>query len=178
MLIDVCGTILEIFQREVFVSITRICFVCLGNIVRSPLGENMFKYLAQRAGVADHYEVDSAGTGSWHIGESPDRRMRRVAAQHGLKYDGRARQFRQSDFKNFDLIIVMDTENRVNIHRLASSAQDSAKIHLMREFDPQAGPDSSVPDPYYGGIDGFEKVFAIVERSCQGLLDALEDGQV
>ncbi len=130
----------KIFRLEVFVSYTRICFVCLGNIVRSPLGENMFKHLAQQAGVADRYEVDSAGTGSWHVGESPDRRMRRVAAQHDLEYDGRARQFQKSDFEKFDLIIAMDTENRANLQRLASSAQDSAKIQLMREFDPQAGP--------------------------------------
>jgi protein-tyrosine phosphatase len=178
MLKDVCGRILDVFQLEVFVSYTRICFVCLGNIVRSPLGENMFKHLAQQAGAADRYEVDSAGTGSWHVGESPDRRMRRVAAQHSLKYDGRARQFHRNDFEKFDLIIAMDTENLANLHRLAGSEQDSAKIHLMREFDSQSGPDASVPDPYYGGIDGFEKVYVIVERSCQGLLDALENGQV
>ena len=82
------------------------------------------------------------------------------------------------DFDKFDLIIAMDIENRTNLHRLSGSPQDSAKIHLMREFDPLSKPDSSVPDPYYGGIDGFEKVFKIVERSCQGLLDALESGQV
>lgn len=158
-------------------SVTRICFVCLGNIVRSPLGENIFKHLAQQAGVADRYEVDSAGTGSWHVGESPDRRMRRVADQNGLKYDGRARQFKQGDFDKFDLIIAMDTENRTNLLRLAHTEQDSARIRLMREFDPQAGPNPSVPDPYYGGIDGFEKVFTIVERSCQGLLDSLESSR-
>ena len=162
---------------EVFVSITRICFVCLGNIVRSPLGENIFKHLAQQTGVADHYQVDSAGTGSWHVGEAPDQRMRRVAAKHGLIYNGRARQFRQSDFDKFDLIIAMDTENRTNLLRLAHSEQDADKIQLMRNFDPQAGPNQSVPDPYYGGIDGFEEVFAIVERSCQGLLDSLENNR-
>ena len=159
-------------------SVTRICFVCLGNIVRSPLGENLFKHLAQQAGVADQYEVDSAGTGSWHVGESPDRRMRQVAAQYGLKYDGRARQFRQNDFDDFDLIIAMDTENRAHLRHLCRSAQDTAKIHLMREFDPQPDPNLSVPDPYYGGIDGFEKVYRIVERSCQGLLEAMEKGKL
>ena len=129
-------------------STTNICFVCLGNIVRSPLGENMFKHLARQSGVSDHYQVDSAGTGSWHVGEAPDQRMRRVAAQHGLTYDGRSRQFKQGDFDKFDLIIAMDTENRANLRRLARSTRDSAKIQLMREFDPQAGPNSSVPDPY------------------------------
>lgn len=159
-------------------SVTRICFVCLGNIVRSPLGEHMFQHLAQQAGAAEHYAVDSAGTGNWHAGESPDQRMRRVAAQHGLVYDGHARQFRQSDFDKFDLIIAMDTENRANLNRLSRTAQDTEKIHLMRTFDPVDDADLSVPDPYYGGIDGFEKVYAIVERSCQGLLAALESGQV
>ncbi|MFN2232936.1 MAG: low molecular weight protein-tyrosine-phosphatase [Anaerolineales bacterium] len=156
-------------------STTNICFVCLGNIVRSPLGENMFKHLARQSGVSDHYQVDSAGTGSWHVGEAPDQRMRRVAAKHGLKYDGRARQFRQSDFDKFDLIIAMDIENRANLLRLTNSQQDAAKIKLMRDFDPQSGPNQSVPDPYYGGIDGFEEVFTIVERSCQGLLNSLEN---
>jgi protein-tyrosine phosphatase len=164
--------------RKTLSEITRICFVCLGNIVRSPLAENMFRYLAEQAGVDGRYEVDSAGTGSWHVGESPDRRMRQVAARRGFKYDGRARQFRQSDFQNFDLIIAMDTENRVNLGRLARNVEEEAKIHLMREFDPQGAPNAPVPDPYYGGIDGFENVYNIVERSCQGLLDALENGKL
>lgn len=158
-------------------SVTRICFVCLGNIVRSPLGENIFKQLAQHANIAGSFEVDSAGTGNWHVGESPDHRMRSVAAKHGLQYDGRARQFRPSDFDKFDMIIAMDTENQANLRRLARSIEDTKKIHLMREFDPQAEPNSSVPDPYYDGMDGFENVFAIVKRSCQGLLDTLQSGK-
>lgn len=164
--------------RRSLPKIARICFVCLGNIVRSPLGENIFKHLAKRAGVAERYEVDSAGTGAWHVGESPDRRMRQVAARRGFKYDGRARQFKQSDFGKFDLIIAMDTENRANLRRLARSVNDEAKIRLMREFDPQGNPFDSVPDPYYGGIDGFEHVYDIVERSCQGLLEALEEDRL
>ncbi|HBX71208.1 MAG TPA: phosphotyrosine protein phosphatase [Chloroflexi bacterium] len=155
-----------------------ICFVCLGNIVRSPLAENMFRHLSEQAGVAQRYELDSAGTGGWHVGESPDRRMRQVAAQRGFLYDGRARQFQPRDFERFDLIIAMDPENRANLRRLARSLDEEAKIHLMREFDPQAGPNAAVPDPYYGGIDGFENVYDIVERSCQGLLDALAGGKI
>jgi protein-tyrosine phosphatase len=164
--------------RKVLSGVTRICFVCLGNIVRSPLGENMFRYLAQQAGVGERYEVDSAGTGAWHVGESPDRRMQQVAARRGFRYDGRARQFQQSDFDEFDLIIAMDTENRANLRRLARTSEDEAKIHLMRAFDPYGGPRAAVPDPYYGGIDGFEEVYDIVERSCQGLLAALENGEL
>jgi protein-tyrosine phosphatase len=138
----------------------------------------MFNHLSRQAGIASRYQVASAGTGNWHVGESPDPRMRRVAAKHGLKYDGRARQFRQSDFDKYDLIIAMDMENSENLHRIGRNLKDASKIYLMREFDPQVGSDLSVPDPYYGGIDGFENVYAIVERSCKGLLDALEKGKL
>jgi len=157
---------------------TRICFVCLGNIVRSPLGENMFRHLADHAGVGDRYQVDSAGTSAWHVGEQPDARMRRVAASQGLQYSGRARQFDASDFDRFDWIIAMDTKNRNDLHRLASTPEQRDKIRMMREFDPTSSPQASVPDPYYGGIDGFEQVYQIVERACQGLLDALEADQL
>ncbi len=157
---------------------TRLLFVCLGNIVRSPLAENMFQHLAETAGVFDAYEVDSAGTGGWHVGESPDSRMRRVAEQRGLVYDGRARQFSPSDFARFDWIIAMDQENRANLRALARSQADQDKIRLMREFDPLGGPNAEVPDPYYGGIRGFEEVYDIVERACKGLLETLEQGKV
>ncbi len=146
--------------------------------MRSPLAENMFRHLAEQAKLAHKYDVDSAGTSSWHVGEKPDRRMRRVAAGHGFSYSGRARQFKRDDFEKFDLVIAMDSDNRSNLSRLARTEGERAKIHLMREFDPQGNPTAPVPDPYYGGIDGFEEAFQIVKRSCQGLLDALEDGQV
>ncbi|HLF89612.1 MAG TPA: low molecular weight protein-tyrosine-phosphatase [Anaerolineales bacterium] len=154
---------------------TRILFVCLGNIVRSPLAENMFRHLAAQAGLAGRYEVDSAGTGAWHIGESPDSRMRRLAAQRGLEYDGRARQFTARDFEHFDLIVAMDEDNRANLIYQARSQTNKDKIHLMREFDPQGSPQSEVPDPYYGGLRGFEEVYEIVERSCRGLLESLNN---
>ncbi len=153
----------------------RILFVCLGNIVRSPLAENMFRSLAQQAGVGHKYEVDSAGTGAWHVGEPPDPRMVRVAARHGLRYGGRARQFARQDFERFDLIVPMDADNRAFLLSKARTAEQEAKIHMLREFDPQGGPRSPVPDPYYGGQDGFEEVYRIVERSCRGLLEHLEN---
>ena len=153
---------------------TRICFVCLANNVRSPLAESMYRHLAQQAGLGHKYDLDSAGTSGYHIGERPDRRMRRVAANHGFKYDGRARQFRRRDFETFDLIIGMDSSNRSDLIRMAQTDEQAAKVYLMREFDPEGGPNDPVPDPYYGGIDGFENVFQLVKRSCQGLLDALE----
>jgi protein-tyrosine phosphatase len=155
---------------------TRICFVCLGNIVRSPLAESMFRHLAEQAGLGHKYEVDSAGTSGWHVGEEPDRRMRRVAAEHGFRYTGRSRQVIKRDFIEFDWIIAMDASNHADLAQLADSETARQKIRLMREFDPQGGPNAPVPDPYYGGIDGFEEVFQIVQRACQGLLDALEQG--
>jgi len=154
--------------------IKRILFVCLGNIVRSPLAENMFRHLANQAGVGHRYQVDSAGTGGWHVGERPDARMRRVAARRGFKYDGRARQFSPRDFDRFDWIIAMDAGNRRDLERMARTQADRDKIRLLREFDPLGGPRAAVPDPYYGGIRGFEEVYDIVERSCRGLLEALE----
>ncbi len=153
---------------------TRILFVCLGNIVRSPLAENMFRHLSTQAGVADQYEVDSAGTGGWHIGESPDARMRRVAADRGLVYDGHARQFSSRDFNRFDWIIAMDQDNQAHLSHQARNQGEREKIRLMREFDPLGGKNAEVPDPYYGGLRGFEEVYEIIERSCRGLLEALQ----
>ncbi len=155
----------------------RICFVCTGNIIRSPLAENLFKRQAKQAGAVKRYEVSSAGTGDWHVGEPPDERMRRVAARQGLVYSGRARQFQRRDFDRFDLILAMDKQNRDDLIALARSAEDRAKIHLLREYDPQGGPNLPVPDPYYGGMNGFEEVYRVVERSVKGLFERLEKGE-
>jgi protein-tyrosine phosphatase len=156
----------------------RICFVCLGNIVRSPLAEHLFLHKARDRGLADQVQADSAGTSGWHVGEAPDARMRQVAARHGLVYDGRARQFRSSDFDHFDWVIAMDTDNQNHLVSLARNQTDRQKIHLLREFDTAGSPKASVPDPYYGGIDGFEEVFRVIERSVEGLLDALDLDQL
>ena len=158
--------------------VDRLCFVCLGNIVRSPLAEKLFIHLANQAGAGHNYQVDSAGTSSWHIGEAPDSRMRRVAARHGVAYNGRARQFQFRDFDRFDLILAMDQHNYAELVRMTGSEEQRNKIHLLREFDPQAGPGAVVPDPYYGNIDGFENTYQVIERSCQGLLQVLEAGEL
>jgi len=154
---------------------TRILFVCLGNIVRSPLAENLFQYYVEKNGLNAKYEVDSAGTSAWHTNERPDARMRKVAAEHGFSYDGQARQIHPSDLQRFDRILVMDQENHAEVLEMAVNADQEAKIQLLREYDPHAGHETSVPDPYYGGPDGFEHVYNIIDRSVQGLLDALED---
>lgn len=156
----------------------RILFVCLGNIVRSPLAENMFRSLASEAGASDRFEVDSAGIGGWHVGEKPDPRMRQVAARKGLVYNGTARQIDRGDFDRFDLIVAMDTDNRQDLLRLARTPEQRQRICLLREYDPLGGANASVPDPYYGGMDGFENVFEIVQRSVRHLFDALQTSQV
>lgn len=151
----------------------KILFVCLGNIVRSPLAENLFRHLAAKAGVGEQFELDSAGIGNWHVGEHPDPRMRQVAAGHGLVYDGSARQVTPRDLDRFDLILAMDTENRQDLLTMARTPEHRRRIRLMRDFDPTSGANASVPDPYYGGMEGFENVYAIIERSARGLLDNL-----
>lgn len=156
---------------------TRILFVCLGNIVRSPLAENLFRHLAEESGLDGKYETDSAGTAAYHVGESPDRRMRQVAAARGLEYDGSGRQVAGRDFDEFDLVIAMDTNNYADLISIAPPAGQT-KVRLMREFDPEAQGEQSVPDPYYGGIDGFEHVYDLIERSCRNLLERLEAGEV
>jgi protein-tyrosine phosphatase len=158
--------------------VTKLCFVCTGNIIRSPLAENMFRHLVTQAGLDSKYQVFSAGTSAFHIGETPDSRMRRVAASHGFKYTGKARQFLLRDFDENDVIIAMDASNRTTLWRMARTPEQQGKVRLLRAFDPQAEPNASVPDPYYGGIEGFEEVYKIVERSCQGLLSALENGEL
>jgi protein-tyrosine phosphatase len=154
----------------------RILFVCLGNIIRSPLAENLFRRLVQEAGLDGKYELDSAGTGGWHAGESPDARMRRTASRHGLIYDGSARQVRLSDLKTFDLIVAMDEDNRRELRSMAMKPEQRRKIRLLRDYDSTAGPNASVPDPYYGGDEDFEETYRVVEAGVRGLLRTLESG--
>lgn len=152
---------------------TRILFVCLGNIVRSPLAENLFRQFAEQAGREDRYMLDSAGTSGWHVGEPPDRRMQATAAAHGYRNTGSARQIKPADLESFDLVIAMDRQNAADIQALADQAAHE-KIHLLRQFDPQGDADPDVPDPYYDGADGFENTFVIVERSVRALFEKLE----
>ncbi len=127
--------------------------------------------------MAEKYLVGSAGTGNLYMGEPPDLRMRRVAARHGLNYNGRSRQFTAVDFDKFDLILAMDQENYHDLVLLAPDSMRAGKIHMLREFDPQGGKSASVPDPYYGVFADFEEVYEIIERSSQGLLRFLEQAE-
>jgi protein-tyrosine phosphatase len=155
--------------------VTQLCFVCLGNIVRSPLAKSLFIHHTSQIGIKHKYEVDSAGTSDWHVGEPPDLRMRRVASRRGVPHEGRARQFKKSDFGRFDLILVMDDDNYDDLRLLEPTPEQLQKVHFLREYDPQGGYGVAVPDPYYGGIDGFEMVFDVIDRSVRGLLEQLED---
>ena len=152
-------------------AVTSILFVCLGNICRSPLAEGVFAHLAGQADV--HVRVDSAGTGSWHVGERPDSRALAVARDHGVELPGHARTVAASDMRDFDHVIAMDRSNLAHLTALRRSSRGSARLHLLREFDPEAGRERDVPDPYHGGRSGFEECFRIVERSCRGLLTTL-----
>ena len=152
---------------------TRVLFVCLGNICRSPLAEGVFQHLVRERGLALHYHVDSAGTGAWHVGDSPDARSIAVASRNGVTLSSRARQVALTDFEGFDYVIAMDRQNLLDLRALARGSAGPAKLHLLREFDPEPG-DRQVPDPYYDGDEGFDRVYAMVRRACEGLLAALE----
>ena len=152
----------------------RICFVCLGNICRSPTAEAVMRHLVEEAGLDDRIAIESAGTGDWHVGGARDRRSRAVGAARGIPLEGEAQQFTRSDFERFDHVLAMDRANRDELLRLARDDRDRAKVRLLRSFEPGAPPDAEVPDPYYGGPRGFEEVFDICERACRGLLAHLK----
>ena len=151
----------------------RLLFVCLGNICRSPTGEGVMRHLLREQGLEDAIEVDSAGTGSWHVGHPPDARATGAARERGIALDGSARQVTAADFEAFDLILAMDRANHEELRALAPSAEARARVRLLREYDPEAvaAGELEVPDPYYGAEDGFAEVLDLVTRACEGLLD-------
>ena len=148
----------------------RICFVCLGNICRSPTAEGVMQKLIEQHQLQSSILIDSAGTSSYHVGEPADRRSSAAAARRGFTLTSRSRQFVTSDFAHFDYIIAMDSSNLQRIKQMASSKEQKDKCFLLREFDPQSPKNASVPDPYYGGSNGFEDVLDICIAGCEGLL--------
>jgi len=154
---------------------TRILFVCMGNICRSPTAEGVMRHLVREAGLEDEIVIDSAGTGGWHAGDPPDRRATAAARARGVTLEGGARQLTVDDFEDFDLLLAMDRDNLAGIRAIAPDEGAAAKARLLREYDPASAgaPDLDVPDPYYGGPQGFETVLDQVEAACRGLLDAI-----
>jgi protein-tyrosine phosphatase len=172
--------------------VTRLLFVCLGNICRSPTAEGVMRALVEQAGMSDRVELDSAGTGAWHVGNPPDTRAVEAASVRGFALAGRARQIRPEDFDDFDLMIAMDSENVRELRRLAPGREEREKVRLLREFDPANAGDQGqpsrplaqlvagemdVPDPYYGGEGGFEQVLDLVQAACAGLLEQIQSGR-
>ena len=149
-----------------------VLFICLGNICRSPLAEGVFRHLVAARGLDDRFHIDSAGTGGWHVGEPPDPRSVDVARAHGIELTSTGRQVSADDMSDFDVLVVMDQQNKRDVGHLQELYGDSARLVLLREFEPQA-PSLDVPDPYYGGPDGFDRVYEMVHRSCEGLLAEL-----
>ncbi len=132
--------------------------------------------LVAEAGLHDDIIVESAGTGAWHAGGPPDARAAAEARGRGIEMGGRARQFQAADFERLDLVLAMDAQNSDDLRALAPDAGAAAKVRLLREFDPSADGEMSVPDPYYGGADGFSEVFDMVNAACRGLLEHLREG--
>ncbi|MEU4168126.1 low molecular weight protein-tyrosine-phosphatase [Streptomyces sp. NPDC026665] len=153
----------------------RVCFVCTGNICRSPMAESVFRAHVARAGLGELVEVDSAGTGGWHEGDGADERTVAVLEAGGYESDHAARQFQASWFSRLDLVIALDTGHLKALRRLANSAEDAGKVRLLRSYDPTAGDDLDVPDPYYGQMDGFEECLEMVEAASPGLLAAVRE---
>ncbi|MBE9051680.1 low molecular weight phosphotyrosine protein phosphatase [Nostocales cyanobacterium LEGE 11386] len=156
----------------------KLLFVCLGNICRSPSAENIMNHLIDRAGLSDCILCDSAGTSSYHIGSPPDRRMSTAAtAKLGIKLRGQARQFQKLDFQDFDMILAMDQENYQNILALDPTGQYHDKVYLMCKFCSQHTL-KEVPDPYYGGVEGFNQVIDLLVDACEGLLEYITNQQL
>jgi protein-tyrosine phosphatase len=164
----------------------RLLFVCLGNICRSPTAEGVMRALIEREGLDGRIQVESAGTGAWHVGSRPDRRASQAASARGIALEGTARQVRPDDFYDFDVLVAMDRENQGELRRLAPGDAEREKVRLLREFEPagaaapagQAGEQLDVPDPYYGGPGGFDEVFDLVQAACEGLLEQIRAGEV
>ncbi|MEO8889275.1 MAG: low molecular weight protein-tyrosine-phosphatase [Jatrophihabitantaceae bacterium] len=143
---------------------TRLLFVCMGNICRSPTAEAVMRHLVEQRGLSDEFELDSAGTGAWHAGSAPDRRATAAARERGIELTGAARQVSVADFEHFDLLLAMDQDNLDGLRQIAPPGS-LARVRMLADVE--------VPDPYYGGPHGFETVLDIIERACADLLDEL-----
>jgi protein-tyrosine phosphatase len=152
----------------------RVCFVCTGNICRSPMAASVFRSRVDEAGLTDRVRVDSAGTGAWHEGDAADHRTVAVLTANGYEEEHIARQFQAGWFADLDLIIALDEGHVRALRHLAPSEGDAGKVRLLRSYDPDAADgDLDVPDPYYGGMDSFELCLDLIEAASDGLLEAV-----
>lgn len=170
---SVAGTLL----RTCEVMTCKLLFVCLGNICRSPSAEAIMNSLIEQKGLTQQISCDSAGTGAYHVGSPPDRRMTAAAKVQGIDLGGKARQFNSTDFEQFDLILAMDQENYRNILLPDAAKAYRHKVFLMCDFCTRH-PDREVPDPYYGGAEGFNYVIDLLKDACEGLLDKIVGDRV
>ena len=151
----------------------RVLFVCLGNICRSPAAEGVLKAIVEESGEAARWQIDSAGTGGWHVGQLPDKRMRIHARRRGIELDHLCRQVKAHDFDDFDIIVPMDGDNETNLRRLARTPEDAEKIVPMAAFVDKAMRYDYIPDPYYEGAEGFELVLDLLESGCRKMAEIL-----
>jgi protein-tyrosine phosphatase len=155
-------------------STVKVCFVCLGNICRSPLAQGIFEALVKNEGLQDQIIISSAGVGNWHVGNPPDSRMQKTAQKYGINLNSRAQQFQTADFKEMDLVLAMDKSNLNALQQMGPESELKDKLFLFRTFDSENNNNLEVPDPYYGGDNGFEMVYQIVERTCPKVLEYLK----
>ncbi len=153
---------------------TKLLFVCLGNICRSPSAENIMNHLIAKNGLTEQFECDSAGTSNYHIGSPPDSRMKAAAKKRGIELRGKGRQIEEFDLEYYDLILAMDKSNYRNILALDPKKKYHHKVKLMCDFAKNYT-DKEVPDPYYGGESGFDYVIDLLSDACQGLLDYCQE---
>lgn len=155
----------------------RVLMCCMGNICRSPMAQGAFERLVKEAGLAKEILIDSAGTHAYHVGEAPDERAQETTARRAIDISGqRARQVERADFERFDYVLAMDRQNYAALRRLCPPGQ-SQKLRLFLDFAPHMG-EEEVPDPYYGGQSGFDRVFELVDAAGRGLLDEIRRNQL
>ena len=161
-------------------SVKRILFVCMGNICRSPAGEGLLRALVEERGLEECIEIDSAGTIGYHTGNAADARMRAAAATRGYDLTSKARQVRRADLEHFDRVIAMDRANYDDLVALHPAERERVRMlgsYLPGKATPGSSLGADVPDPYYGGADGFEQVLDMIESACPGILDDLLGNQ-
>lgn len=152
---------------------TKVMFVCLGNICRSPTAQAIFQSIVDKQGLSDRFIVDSSGTSGYHDGELADARSRKVLAERGVALDHRSKKFLMSDWKECDFLIPQDASNLENMNKI-KPADASAAVYLMRDFD-ESNKGSDVPDPWFGGEQGFYEVYDMIEECCKGLLRTITE---